>query len=242
MKRHRIARCLIAAGLLLSLGCSSHPTQHVQTPTVQTVEVLPPPEPHGCSEIQQGCQKENMQLSSLSPNTLLTQTSKVAQAPIKRHHLRSVQGKRIEIIERPNGFVFPQYPDKIVLLELFGKRCTHCIKEIKTLNRLRRRYGNRLEIISIQVEEPMGKKQAQRFIQKHQIHYPVIDGADSTELQRTLQTQYEWRGILPYTLVIHNNVTEYAYPGSVSYSELHRDIRALLPSTPSVRRVATSKP
>jgi len=46
------------------------------------------------------------------------------------HQLRTVQGTSIEIQERSNGFVFPQYRDKVVLLQIFGQHCEYCLKEM----------------------------------------------------------------------------------------------------------------
>lgn len=238
MKNHIISLCLLSSSLLLTTGCTT--TQiHDQPPAV--VQIMEP-EPQECSEVQRGCQKELVQLPTLTPANILTQHPEKSQIQKPTiHKLTTLTGETIEVIEHKNGFKFPQYPNKIVMLSFFGKNCKHCISEIPALNRLHRRYGKRLEIIAIQVEEPMGNQFAKRFIQKHQIRYPIIDGESSIDLQYTLQTQYEWREILPYTLVIHNNTTEYSYAGSVSYKELHNDIRTLIPLKPTAQRLATSK-
>lgn len=238
MKNHIVSLCLLSSSLLLTTGCTT--TQvHDQPPVV--VQIMEP-EPQECSEVQRGCQKELVQLPTLTPANILTQHPEKPQIQKPTiHKLTTLTGETIEVIEHKNGFKFPQYPNKIVMLSFFGKNCSHCIKEIAALNRLNRQYGKQLKIISIQVDEPMGRQFANRFIQQHRISYPVVDGDSSLGLQYAVQTHYEWRGILPYTLVIYNGVTEYAYPGSVTYQELNGDILALMQHNTDSQRLATSK-
>jgi len=144
------------------------------------------------------------------------------------HNLRSVQGQSVKIIERPNGFIFPQYPNKVVIIEMFGKKCPHCVKEMPVLNRLRKKYRGNLEVIAIQVEDKMSPREAKNLIRKYNIHYPIIPGDTATNLQYNIQSTYGWTGILPFTLVIKNGVNEFTYPGEVSYKELDRDIRSII--------------
>ena len=145
------------------------------------------------------------------------------------HKLRSIQGKHITIVERKTGFIFPQYKNKVVILQMFGKNCSHCIKEIPVMGKIYQKYRNKLEIIAVQVEDKMTSREAKRLIQKHHIKYPIIPGDDATNLQYNVQSTYGWTGVLPYTLVIKNGLTEFTYPGEISYQEINRDIRSILP-------------
>jgi len=144
------------------------------------------------------------------------------------YKLKSIQGQPITIIERSNGFLFPQYPNKIIILEMFGKNCSYCIREMPTINKLHRTYRKNLEVIAIQVEGQMSPNEAKSLLRRHKIHYPIIPGDTATNLQYSIQTTYGWTGLLPFTMVIKNGVTEFTYPGSVSYSEINNDIRSIL--------------
>lgn len=144
------------------------------------------------------------------------------------HNLRSIQGQKIIIIDNERGFSFPQHKNKIVILELFGKNCSHCIKEMPIMGKLYRKYRNKLEIIAIQVEDRMSRFEGKRLLQNNHIKYPIIPGEDATNLQYNIQSTYGWNGILPYTMVIKNGVTEFTYSGEVSYKEINRDIRSIL--------------
>jgi len=143
------------------------------------------------------------------------------------HNLKSVRGKTIRIEERPNGFVFPNYPGKVIVLEMFGKDCPHCIKEIPIIKNIKKRYRGKLEVIAIQSQGRMGQRVARNYINKYRINYPIIEGEDATNLQYFVQSTYGWTGILPYMLVIKNGITEFSYPGAVSYQELKSDIDSL---------------
>lgn len=147
----------------------------------------------------------------------------------KRHELRSFQGKKITVVARSNGYLFPKFGDKIVILEMFGKNCPHCIKEIPTMNRLRKRYRNNLEIVAIEVDGKLSARSAKSFIRRHRIHYPLIPGDSARNLQYHIQTTFEWTGILPFMMVIKDGVTEFTYKGEVSYRRINKDIRSLLP-------------
>ncbi len=144
------------------------------------------------------------------------------------HSLTSIRGKKIHIKERSNGFVFPEYKNKIIILEMFGKDCPHCLKELPIIKKIRRRYRGKLEVIAIQAQDRMDKFTQRSYINGNEIRYPIIEGEDATNLQYFIQKTYGWRGILPYMLVVKNGVTEFAYSGEVDYSQLKKDIDSLL--------------
>jgi len=145
----------------------------------------------------------------------------------EKHTLKSIRGKTINIIEKSNGFVFPEYKNKVIILEMFGKDCPHCLKEIPTIENIRRRYRGKLEVIAIQSQGRMDRFTARDYINGHRIRYPIIEGDDATNLQYFIQKTYGWTGILPYTLVVKNGVTEFAYSGEVDYQEIKKDIDTL---------------
>ena len=159
-----------------------------------------------------------------------TELKEKVQAPTggEIHKLQSIQGKNITIEERSNGFIFPQYKNKVVILEMFGKNCRYCIKEMPTLNKLRRKYRGKVEVIAVQVEDKMSASEAKYLIRKHKIHYPIIAGDTATNLQYNIQNTYGWTGILPFTMIVKDGITEFTYPGSVSYKEMRNNLRSIL--------------
>ena len=143
------------------------------------------------------------------------------------HTLTSIRKKVIRIGERSNGFTFPNYSGKVMILEMFGKDCPHCLNQLPVLKKIRKRYRGKLEVIAIQSQGRMSRAVASSYINRHKITYPIIEGEDATNLQYFIQSTYGWNGILPYTLVIKNGVTEFAYSGEVSYKDMRADIDSL---------------
>jgi len=144
------------------------------------------------------------------------------------YQLSTVQGESISIQERSNGLVFPEYPNKIILLQVFGQNCHYCLEEMPTLQQLQQQYAGELQIIALQAQDPMSPSTASMLIQQYQMNYPIIDKEEARDLLYFLQQTFEWRGILPYTLLIKNGVTEYPFSGPASYQELNEAIQSLL--------------
>ena len=232
MKKSALIKLSILSSiLLLNSGCAFRlfknspktvesrkvmPTSNISTPNFKNIAAE-------CSDdinTVSACNKGKIKPTELKPK-IVTSIGEI-------HKLKSFQGQPITIIEKKTGYLFPQFKNKIVILEMFGKNCSHCIKEIPIMNSLRRRYGNRLEIVAIQVEGKMSPFQAKAFIRRHHIKYPIISGETATNLQYNIQNTYGWTGVLPFIMVIKNGVTEFSYKGEVSSRELNRDIKSLM--------------
>lgn len=238
-KRYTIQTFIITTTLFLNSGCF---LGYMDSPKVETrkTNVVKP-------MITKQPKKSSIDLISTPTQPLSVECTNNVNSPCKKppisprelkpkkiteqgeiHHLKSFQGEKIKIIENKRGFVFPKHKNKVVILELFGKNCSHCIKEMSILNRLQRKYRNNLKIISIQVEDKMSRYEAKRLIQKNHIKYSIIPGEDATNLQYNIQKTYGWTGILPYILVVKDGITEFNYLGEVSYNEINRDINSII--------------
>lgn len=239
MKKTTIVQIsLITTTLLLNTGCffgyfGDKIMVPIEKPTIarttQSVPVAMPnlttmSTPEECTDTLttiSNCNKGRIRPEELKPKKQVTSRGEV-------YNLKSIQGQPITIIERSNGFIFPQYPNKTIILEMFGKNCYYCINEIPILNKLRSKYRKNVEVIAIQVEGRMSPNEARSLLRRHKIHYPIIPGEIATNLQYNVQNTYGWTGILPFTMVIKNGITEFTYPGTVSYNEIHHDVRSLL--------------
>ena len=147
----------------------------------------------------------------------------------KSHQLKTVQGELLTVQERSNGFVFPQYKNKIVLLQLFGQDCEYCFKEMPIINNIKKKYANNLQVIAIQAQKAMSKERASRLIQQFQMNYPIIDQDEAMDLLYFLKSTYNWNGVLPYILLLKNGVTEYSFSGSEATEEaLNYAIKGLI--------------
>jgi thiol-disulfide isomerase/thioredoxin len=144
------------------------------------------------------------------------------------HNLTSIQSEIIHIQENKNGFIFPLMRDKIVILEIFGKSCPHCDKQMPILSAIKNANLDKVEIIAIHAQEMMDKNEKIKFFSKHAINYPIIDGSQSINLLYFIRDTYGWDGTMPYMLVIKNGLTEFSYSGETDLDEIKKDIKSLL--------------
>ncbi len=184
-----------------------------------------------------GCMKRNIntitQPQSTSIQTTSTQTMTPSTPHIvttrgNTHQLRTVQGSIITVQERSNGFYFPQYKDKIVLLQLFGKECQYCHEEVPFIKSIQRKYSYQLRLVAIQAQEKMHPQRIQGVLQEFQMNYPVIDKDEANNLLFFIKSNYGWTGILPYILLIKNGVTEYSFSGKVNHQEFEEAIQNII--------------
>lgn len=146
----------------------------------------------------------------------------------RSQQLLTIQGQRISVTKRNTGLLFPQYPDKIILLQVFGKDCPYCFKEMPTINTIRSHYGDNIQVIAIQVEDKMSADTASRLMHQYQMNYPIIERNEASSLLLFLNEIYGWTGGLPFMQLIKNGVTEYTFPESPSYEELQESVESLL--------------
>lgn len=214
------------------------PVQYTQAPPVQ--QYIPPqpsiqytqpavqysqqtPIPIYKEVEEEGCADDipsNCDIGSIDKSQISTQYAQQSSNGGVMHTLKSIKGKTIQIGERKNGFTFPTYPGKVVILEMFGKNCPHCIKEIPTLKKIKSRYGNRVEVVGIHSQGVLSANAGKNFINKYRVNYPITDGSRARELQYFIQNTYGWTGILPFTMIIKDGQTEGSFSGEVSYKEL----------------------
>ena len=193
-----------------------------------------------CGQKQYTSDISNSQVTTASNNRSITHSSdysspstQIAITPSANgttYQLPSLQGETITIIENGNvGFDFPQYNGKIVIFEIFGKDCEYCLEETPIINRIKREFSSRVEVVAIQAQDRMTPSVASMMLSQQNMNYPVIEGDDAKNLLRFLSETYGWTGILPYVLLVKNGSTEYTFPdGGVNYEELKESIESLL--------------
>jgi thiol-disulfide isomerase/thioredoxin len=186
-----------------------------------------------------GCIEKN--IATINPKTPQLTLPVTIQPTVTRntssvpHHttgntykLKTIQGSILTIQETSNGFYFPQYQGKIILLQLFGQDCQYCLKEVPFIKSIQRKYANKLDIIALHAQNKMNPITAQRVMQKFQMNYPVIDKEEANNLLFYISSTYNWNGILPYMMLIKDGVTEYSYSGDFTHQEVEEAVRSLL--------------
>ncbi len=152
----------------------------------------------------------------------------VRNLPFSYNRFQTVQGPILTVGKNRTGFMFPDFKGKIILLELFGQDCPHCFKELPSINNLFSKYRQKLQVVALQVSEPMSKEKANSLIRKFNINYPIIDRENATNLMIRIRDSYEWHGVLPLILLIKDGVTQGIFKGETSQQEIERAIQELL--------------
>jgi thiol-disulfide isomerase/thioredoxin len=101
---------------------------------------------------------------------------------IPEFNLKTNDRKNIKIIANPNGWEFPEYKDKAILLNFFATWCPPCKAEIPHLNALKEKYKDQFEVIAILVEQNKLQEVVAEFIDEHKISYPIANGAENFKL------------------------------------------------------------
>ena len=166
-------------------------------------------------------------LPSRQPNT----NPQVRNSPLPTfsyQRFQTVQGPILTIGSNRTGFLFPEFKGKIILLEVFGQDCHFCIESLPSISSLHAKYRQNLQVVALQVQEPMSRGKVNSLIQQFNMNYPIIDRESASELMSVLKSNYEWMGALPFTLLIKNGVTEQVFTEKTSKEEIERAIQKLL--------------
>jgi peroxiredoxin len=85
---------------------------------------------------------------------------------------------------RAPGFALPDskmqvydladYRGKVVVLELMQTACAHCIAFADVLARVQRKYGDKVEILTVVASAADNAKTVAQYISAHDITYPVL--------------------------------------------------------------------
>lgn len=83
---------------------------------------------------------------------------------------------------------------KPVLLVFGATWCPYCVEETPRLIDLQNKYGDSLQILGIDVDEPVEK--VAPFVRKHQINYPML-----LDIESEVSSQYDIVGVPTLILV-----------------------------------------
>ena len=116
--------------------------------------------------------------------------------------LKTVEGDTIHITIQKNGISVKEYPNKVIILDFFGKHCPPCKLEIPILGDVQKKLKDKLQIIGLHVQEPLSKEDIVE-LKRRGVNYPVIDYATSKSAQEFVEILGRltgWGGSIPYML------------------------------------------
>ena len=78
--------------------------------------------------------------------------------------ITSTAGEVIKVNRTADGFIFEGYENKIVLLEVYGDTCPHCVEAIPAYNSLQARYPDDVVIIALESYGTLNNAGQQQYI------------------------------------------------------------------------------
>ncbi|HEY0759600.1 MAG TPA: TlpA disulfide reductase family protein [Acidisarcina sp.] len=124
-----------------------------------------------------------------------------------------------------------QWPAHPVLLDFWASWCSVCIDAFPRLSRLHSEYGNRLQIISINIDDLGTLPRARIVLREHPFKVPEANLGGG--LANPILRRFQWvnHGSLPmYVLLGSDRMILYSGWGGQDQTELIRAVRAALPS------------
>lgn len=90
-----------------------------------------------------GCGSDNKKTSTPTPES---NTAQVLDSTT----ITTTSGKVIKVNRTADGFIFEGHEGKIVLLEVYGDTCPHCIEAIPAYNRIQAKYPNDVYVVALE--------------------------------------------------------------------------------------------
>lgn len=164
-------------------------------------------------------------VSAIHAKSETNTTTETAQ-PSNVMTLTTYDGKLIDINITSEGFKFPQYPGKTVILDFFGPMCPPCIIELPHLVELQEKHKDELQLIAIQVQMPMENEELAKFVKKNSVNYPVVNLNDAWDIVSFVKANTNWGGQIPFMLMFDKNgYLKTSYLGVVSNSKILEDMK-----------------
>jgi len=180
-----------------------------------------------------GCSDKTSQTKQAEKDAQATPREVTKPKPIVFEFADS-NGKNIKITFDNQKLVFNNFPDKIVMLDFFGKRCPPCLAEIPHLVEVQKKYKKDFVILGIQVQERMNVFDRASFIKSHNINYIIVDDDKSWDFTSFIQQVTGWKGSIPFMLIFTPTGEIFIhYSGMAPQEMIEGDIKKLLKLYPS---------
>ena len=140
---------------------------------------------------------------------------------LKNFELTTLKGKSLHIIAKENGLVIQELKGKVVFLSFFGYNCPPCKREIPEFIKMRKKYGEELEIVAIEVRG-LNKERLKSFVQDKKITYPIVPlNKEVQKFAYHTAQKANWKGAIPFILVLDKKgEVKFLQTGLIPYEAL----------------------
>ena len=210
MKYNKLTVSLFFAGMLLLSGCET--SDEIKD---AIGEETPPP-------------AQTQPLSETPPPAQTTPSSPVLESTT----VTTVSGEVIRVDRTAGGFIFAGYEGKIVLLEMYGWNCPHCIEMIPGYNRLQNKYPNDVYVIALESYGTIDNAGLQQYAVSRGLQYDTVSKQNAGNMHSYVQslTGFTVEQGVPALLVLGRNgdLAEYFPPQILPEAYVDSLIQGLL--------------
>jgi len=164
---------------------------------------------HGCSEE--------------SPEDAMVSTAEFS--------IMDTQGKSYTVEKRGANFTLEEGKDKVVLFDIFATWCPPCRAEVQHLGNLQKKYGDKLIIMGLTIEDDKSNAELEEFRKKYRGgEYLIANKADNQKLSRAIASTIGVGQQFPIPLMVLYKNGEYVthYEGATLEEIIDHDIAQAL--------------
>ena len=114
------------------------------------------------------------------------ETAEEAIVSTASFHLLDTQGKSYVVEKRGTNFSLDEGKDKVVIFDIFATWCPPCRAEAKHLGNLQKKYGEKLIIMGITIEDDVSNDELEKFKKTYGGDYLITNKAENQSLARSI--------------------------------------------------------
>jgi thiol-disulfide isomerase/thioredoxin len=159
--------------------------------------------------------------------TLLLSLSTLLQAGNDTLTVTTIKGKVLHASKIEGGLQIDEYKGKVLFVEIYGHRCSYCIKAIDPYSELQEKFKNKLAIVAIEAGG-FNEAQLKNFDEIYDIGYDNITQKSAGWLVPYVSQIGHYRGMIPFLAIFDTNGKFYtSFSGPVPLEKLESIIQQL---------------
>lgn len=145
-------------------------------------------------------------------------------------HLLDTNGKAYTVEKRGTNFTLDAGSDKIVIFDIFATWCPPCRAEAKHLGNLQKKYGDKLVIMGITIEDDVSNYELEKFKKTYGGDYLISNKAENQALARSIASTIGVGQQFPIPLMVLYKNGQYIthYVGATPEEMIDSDIASAL--------------
>jgi thiol-disulfide isomerase/thioredoxin len=157
-------------------------------------------------------------------------TAEEATVSTASFHLLDSQSKSYVVEKRGSNFTLDAGKDKIVIFDIFATWCPPCRAEAKHLGNLQKKYGNKLIVMGVTIEDDVSNDELEQFKKTYGGNYLISNKAENQSLARSIASTIGVGQQFPIPLMVLYKNGQYVthYVGATPEEMIDSDIASAL--------------